>query len=66
MDAMGVLPSFAGTAVHDAWAPYDTYTGTGHALCGAHLLRELVAVAEAGTGGHGAPRRWPRRPSRHC
>src|ERR1019366_9104686 len=25
MEAMGVLPSFAGIAVHDAWAPYDTY-----------------------------------------
>ena len=25
MEAMGVLPSFAGVAVHDAWAPYDTY-----------------------------------------
>jgi len=51
MDAMGVLPSFAGTAVHDAWAPYDTYTSAGHALCGAHVLRELVAVTEAGTDG---------------
>ena len=36
MDAAGVLPSFAGIACHDAWAPYDTYTGVaGHALCGA-------------------------------
>ena len=26
MQAMGVLPGFTGTAVHDAWAPYDTYT----------------------------------------
>jgi transposase len=37
MDAAGVLPSFAGIAVHDAWAPYDTCTGVaGHALCNAH------------------------------
>ena len=51
MDAAGVLPSFAGIAVHDAWAPYDTYTGVaGHALCGAHVLRELTAVTETGTG----------------
>lgn len=35
MNAMGVLPAFTGTAVHDAWAPYDTYTGARHALCGA-------------------------------
>jgi transposase len=55
MDAAGVLPGFRGTAVHDAWAPYDTYTAAGHALCAAHLLRELIAVTEAGTGGeHGS------------
>ena len=49
MDAAGVLPSFAGIACHDAWAPYDGYDGVaGHALCGAHLLRELTAVTETG------------------
>jgi hypothetical protein len=51
MDAMGVLPRFAGVAVHDAWAPDDTYTGADHALCGAHVLRELIAATESGTGG---------------
>jgi transposase len=50
MKAAGVLPSFAGIAVHDAWAPYDTFGNVaGHALCGAHVLRELVAVTETGT-----------------
>lgn len=49
MDAMGILPSFTGVAVHDAWAPYDTYSGAEHSLCGAHVLRELVAVTESGT-----------------
>jgi transposase len=50
MKAAGVLPSFRGIAVHDAWAPYDTFQDVaGHALCGAHVLRELVAVTEAGT-----------------
>ena len=50
MDAAGVLPAFAGIACHDAWKPYDSYHGVaGHALCGAHLLRELIAVTEAGT-----------------
>jgi len=50
MKAAGVLPSFRGIAVHDAWAPYDTFEDVaGHALCGAHVLRELVAVTEAGT-----------------
>ncbi|MHB1596563.1 MAG: IS66 family transposase [Streptosporangiaceae bacterium] len=52
MDAAGVLPSFAGIAVHDAWAPYDTYTGVaGHALCSAHALRELQAVTDATAAG---------------
>ena len=50
MKAAGVLPHFAGIAVHDAWAPYDTFGNVaGHALCGAHVLRELVAVTETGT-----------------
>jgi transposase len=46
MDHAGVLPGFTGIAVHDAWAPYDTYTGVTHALCNSHLLRELQAVAD--------------------
>ena len=50
MDAAGVLPAFAGIACHDAWKPYDSYDGVaGHALCNAHLLRELIAVTETGT-----------------
>ncbi len=46
MDAAGVLPAFRGIAVHDAWAPYDTYTQASHALCNAHVLRELQAVTD--------------------
>ncbi len=46
MNAAGVLPAFTGIAVHDAWAPYDTYPQLSHALCNAHALRELVAVTE--------------------
>jgi transposase len=50
MEAAGVLPHFRGIAVHDAWAPYDTFEDVAaHALCGAHVLRELVAVTETGT-----------------
>ncbi len=45
MDAAGVLPASGGIACHDAWAPYDCYDGVaGHALCNAHVLRELTAV----------------------
>jgi hypothetical protein len=51
MNAMGVLPSFAGVAVHDAWAPYDTYGPAGHQLCCAHAARELQAVTDAAPAG---------------
>ncbi|MSP03555.1 MAG: hypothetical protein EXR07_21325 [Acetobacteraceae bacterium] len=32
--------------VHDHWKPYDTLKGVLHALCNAHHLRELKALAE--------------------
>jgi transposase len=51
MEAMGVLPAFAGVAVHDAWAPYDLYTGAGHQLCCAPALRELQAVTDSAPAG---------------
>ena len=37
---------FRGIAVHDAWAPYDTYLDVEHQLCCAHALRELQAVTD--------------------
>jgi transposase len=46
MEAIGLLPAFTGVAVHDAWASYDAY-GSGHALCAAHLLRDLDGVYQA-------------------
>lgn len=51
MDAAGVLPTFTGVAVHDAWAPYDTYTTATHALCNSHVLRELRAVTDQSPAG---------------
>lgn len=45
-DDIGVLPAFTGTAVHDGWRPYWHDQQCRHALCGAHLLRDLAAVAE--------------------
>jgi len=46
-DAAGVLPRFRGIAVHDAWAPYDTYVDVSHQLCCAYAVRELHAAVEA-------------------
>jgi transposase len=42
-----VLPAFRGTVVHDALSVYDAYPEARHALCCAHLARELAAAAEA-------------------
>jgi transposase/uncharacterized coiled-coil protein SlyX len=63
IDAAGVLPGFTGTLVHDAFAPYARYTGATHALCNAHLLRELVAVVDHATA-HPSPR--PGMPAGWC
>ena len=54
IEAMGVLPAFAGIAVHDAWAPYDGYPGADHQLCCAHALRDLQAVTDAAPAGQHA------------
>ena len=45
-DANGILKDFHGTAVHDSLRQYFGYTDCLHALCGAHLLRELTAIIE--------------------
>jgi hypothetical protein len=50
IDAAGVLPGFAGVAVHDGWAPHHNYEGCDHGLCNVHHLRELQAAVEAGRG----------------
>jgi transposase len=46
IDAAGVLPEFTGIAVHDAFTSYARYPAATHALCNAHLLRELIAVVD--------------------
>jgi len=45
MEAGGVLPEYEGIAVHDCLRAYFKF-GCLHALCNAHLLRELVAALE--------------------
>lgn len=46
MEDTDILPRFGGTAVHDSWNPYFQYGQCHHALCNAHLLRELTFVHE--------------------
>ena len=45
VEQFAILPTYLGTVMRDALAVYDSYPAT-HALCGAHLLRELTAVSE--------------------
>jgi transposase len=54
IDTGGVLPGFAGVAVHDGLTSYRRYPVT-HALCSAHHLRELAGIAQT-TG-----QQWPTR-----
>ena len=45
MDAIGILPAFAGRSVHDSWKPYFSYD-CAHGVCNAHILRELTYAHE--------------------
>jgi transposase len=46
MTAFGILPRFAGVAIHDAYSGYDGFTTATHALCNAHILREATGIGE--------------------
>ena len=46
IDDNGVLLLFAGVAMHDCWSPYWKYEEIVHAVCNAHLLRELTGIEE--------------------
>ncbi|MCX5645348.1 MAG: IS66 family transposase [Phycisphaerae bacterium] len=45
LEESGILPPFAGRAMHDFWKPYFGYECS-HGLCHAHPLRELIFVQE--------------------
>ncbi len=53
-DEASVLAQFSGWVVHDrpatrCWQSYFKVSGYRHAICGAHLLRELTALVEQGS-----------------
>lgn len=46
INEIAILPNFTGTAVHDGFKTYNKYTSCDHALCNAHILRELNGITE--------------------
>ena len=46
INEIDLLPKFKGIAVHDCLASYFVYEKCEHAVCNAHLLRDLKAVYE--------------------
>lgn len=46
MDAIGILPDFCGTAVHDGLKSYWAYKKPRHGLCNEHHRRELEFIGE--------------------
>lgn len=50
MEEIGWLPQFHGILVHDCWSPYWKAQGVTHAVCCAHLLRELTGIEENNPG----------------
>ena len=45
-DEKSVLPKFKGVAVHDCWGSYFGFAEMKHAICNAHILRELNGIIE--------------------
>jgi len=46
MDKIGILSKRIGWCIHDFWKAYLKYLAAKHALCNAHLLRELIFLVE--------------------
>jgi transposase len=49
LSSQSIFPECLNWTVHDCWASYFSVGQGRHALCGAHLLRELAALIEQGS-----------------
>ena len=47
IEAIGIIPRYTGTLVHDCWAAYLAYDQCRHQLCGSHILRELTFIVDS-------------------
>jgi transposase len=56
IDAIGMLPTLAGRAVHDHGQAYGKYPDMAHSLCTAHHLRALACIEECSQQGWAAER----------
>lgn len=45
IEAVSLVPLYRGRMMHDRWTSYDRYSCI-HSLCGAHLIRDTIFVAE--------------------
>ncbi len=55
MSERSVLPKFKGIGVHDCWGSYFGFSEMKHAICNAHILRELTGIIENGASKWGLP-----------
>ena len=47
MTFFGIIPRYGGVLIHDRWSSYLSFENCRHALCGAHLLRDLQFIVDA-------------------
>ena len=46
IEAINIIPRYAGKIIHDCWSSYLSYDHCEHGLCGSHLLRDLTFIIE--------------------
>lgn len=47
IEGINIIPRYSGIIIHDCWASYLSYDNVEHALCGAHILRELKFIEDS-------------------